>query len=133
MRKVAKIICGILPGTIAHMDGMEAGMTPGIMVPDGTIVAGTDGMTLGMTHGSILGITAGILLGTIPGIHHIIMAITAGIILVIIITEVAEAVTIPTMEYQAHRITDESISVDPVEYPTGAALLIAQAPSEDLV
>ena len=108
-------------------------MTPGIMVPDGTIVAGTDGMTLGMTHGSILGITAGILLGTIPGIHHIIMAITAGIILVIIITEVAEVVTMPTMEYQAHRITDESISVDPVEYPTDAALLIAQAPSEDLV
>ena len=111
---------------------MEAGMTPGIMVPDGTIVAGTDGMTLGMTHGSILGIIAGILPGTIPGIHHIIMAITAGIILAIIM-EVAEAVTMPTMECQAHRITDESISVDLVEYPTDAALLIAQAPSEDLV
>jgi hypothetical protein len=85
------------------MDGMEAGMTPGIMVPDGTIVAGTDGMTLGMTHGSILGITAGILLGTIPGIHHIMAgeAIMAGIIHIIMVAALVWDVTSRIMVTQA--------------------------------
>ena len=91
-RKAVMTICGILPGTIAHTDGTEAGMTPGIMVPDGIIVDGTDGMTHGMTPG----ITDGIIL-----------AIIAGIILAIIITEeVAEVVTMPTMAYLVHSITD---------------------------
>ena len=78
-------------------------MTPGIMVPDGTIVAGTDGMTLGMTHGSILGITAGILLGTIPGIHHIMAgeAIMAGIIHIIMVAALVWDVTSRIMVTQA--------------------------------